>query len=103
MADAICPCGCSPGCISFGSPVSWVRSMRYQMLVYPALALFAAWGLVKLWSARKEIKIWFVTLKPKLIRIVGIVLDGGRGAHHSCLGFCFQPNLYPQPTSSGGQ
>ena len=38
-----------------------LRSMRYQMLVYPALALFAGWGLVKLWSARKEIKIWFVT------------------------------------------
>ena len=57
--------------------VSWVRSMRYQMLVYPALALFAGWGLVKLWSARKEIKIWFVTLKPQLIRIVGIVLTVG--------------------------
>ena len=54
--------------------VSWVRSMRYQMLVYPALALFAGWGLVKLWSARKEIKVWFVTLKPQLVRIVGIVL-----------------------------
>ncbi len=54
--------------------VSWVRSMRYQMLIYPALALFAGWGLVKLWTAREQIKIRFVTLKPKLIRVVGIVL-----------------------------
>ncbi len=36
--------------------ISWVRSMRYQMLIYPALALFAGWGLVKLWTAREKIK-----------------------------------------------
>ncbi len=54
--------------------VSWVRSMRYQMLIYPALALFAGWGLVKLWSARQTVKLWFLELKPKLIRITGIVL-----------------------------
>jgi YYY domain-containing protein len=54
--------------------VSWVRSMRYQMLIYPALALFAGWGLVRLWSAREEVRLWFLTLKPKLIRIAGIAL-----------------------------
>jgi YYY domain-containing protein len=54
--------------------ISWVRSMRYQMLIYPALALFAGWGLVKLWTVRKEIRIWFLRLRPKLIRIAGIIL-----------------------------
>ena len=54
--------------------VSWVRSMRYQMLIYPALALFAGWGLVTLWSAREEIKVWFIRLKPKLVRVTGITL-----------------------------
>ena len=54
--------------------VSWVRSMRYQILIYPALALFAGWGLVQLWSARNTFKVWFITFKPKLIRIAGIVL-----------------------------
>ncbi len=54
--------------------ISWVRSMRYQMLVYPALALFAGWGLVQLWSARREVRVWFLRLRPKLIRIAGIVL-----------------------------
>jgi len=29
--------------------LAWVRSMRYQMLVYPLLAIIAAWGLEKLW------------------------------------------------------
>ena len=54
--------------------ISWVRTMRYQMLVYPALALFAGWGLVRLWSARKTIKLWFIKIKPNMIRITGIVL-----------------------------
>ena len=54
--------------------VSWVRSMRYQMLIYPALALFAGWGLVQLWSARETVRIWFLKLKPRLIRIAGIIL-----------------------------
>lgn len=53
--------------------LSWVRSMRYQMLIYPALALFAGWGLVELWSARQSIKLWFIKIKPKVIKIIGIV------------------------------
>jgi len=54
--------------------LSWVRTMRYQILIYPALALFAGWGLVQLWSARNIVKVWFIKLKPKLIRITGIIL-----------------------------
>jgi len=54
--------------------ISWVRTMRYQMLIYPALALFAGWGLVKLWSTREAIKLWSLRIKPKVIQITGIVL-----------------------------
>jgi YYY domain-containing protein len=54
--------------------VSWVRSMRYQMLIYPALALVAGWGLVRLWSVRKAIKLGFLKFAPKFVRITGIVV-----------------------------
>jgi len=53
---------------------SWVRSMRYQMLIYPALAIIAGWGIVKLWSARERIKLIILRIKPRIIRISGIVL-----------------------------
>jgi len=53
---------------------SWVRSMRYQMLIYPSLALFAGWGLFKLWSTRVMIKCFCLKLKPKLVRMTGIIL-----------------------------
>jgi YYY domain-containing protein len=54
--------------------ISWVRSMRYQTLIYPAFALFAGWGLVRLLSAKKGIKLWLIRVKPKLIRIAGAIL-----------------------------
>ncbi len=30
--------------------VSWVRAMRYQVLVYPTLAIIAAWAVISLWD-----------------------------------------------------
>jgi YYY domain-containing protein len=54
--------------------IAWTRSMRYQMLIYPLLALIAGWGLVKLWSVRRTIKVFQVKIQPKTIRIVGILL-----------------------------
>ncbi|MEA3326485.1 MAG: DUF2298 domain-containing protein [Chloroflexota bacterium] len=53
---------------------SWVRSMRYQMLIYPALALYAGWGLYQLWSRREAVKCLFIRIKPRLIRITGVIL-----------------------------
>jgi YYY domain-containing protein len=53
---------------------SWVRSMRYQVLIYPSLAIFAGWGLVSLWSTRKEIKLGAFRLKSGLIRAFGVTL-----------------------------
>ncbi len=54
--------------------LSWVRSMRYQMLIYPLMALIAAWALQQLWQQRKGLSCWKIRLKPGLIRSVGIVL-----------------------------
>ena len=54
--------------------LSWVRSMRYQVLIYPSLAVIAAWGLVKLWSVRKSIKLGSIQLKPKIIRTAAVIL-----------------------------
>jgi YYY domain-containing protein len=54
---------------------SWVRSMRYQMLIYPLLALIAGWGLVSLWSARHRFQIGRLKLSARAIRITGIVLS----------------------------
>jgi len=53
---------------------SWVRSMRYQMLIYPALALIAGWGLVKLWQVRDDLKFKFLRIPSRWIRITGVVI-----------------------------
>ena len=53
---------------------SWVRSMRYQMLIYPAVALIAGWGLMTLGSARERVKLGLITIKPKILRVLGIIL-----------------------------
>jgi len=53
---------------------SWVRSMRYQMLVYPLLAIIAAWALVRLWDSHKEVKFWIVRIKPHVLKWIGIIL-----------------------------
>jgi YYY domain-containing protein len=54
--------------------LAWVRSMRYQMLVYPLLAIMAAWGMEKLWSSRDTIRFWVIAIKPKLVKAVGVFL-----------------------------
>ena len=57
--------------------ISWVRSMRYQMLIYPALALIAGWGLVKLWQSRQDWKIRNFAINAKWVRLTGILLTVG--------------------------
>ncbi len=53
---------------------SWVRSMRYQMLIYPLLALIAGWGLVTLWSVRREIRLFKVRISPKAVQTLAAAL-----------------------------
>ncbi len=45
---------------------SWVRSMRYQVLIYPLLALIAGWGLVWLMSARKTLDLKLINIDPRI-------------------------------------
>lgn len=62
------------GLYFFWQSISWVRSMRYQMLIYPALALIAGWGLVMLWQRRKVFTFKHLKVKSKWIRFTGILL-----------------------------
>lgn len=75
---------------------SWVRSMRYQVLIYPLLALIAGWGLVRLWSARQEIKLGSVKIKPKAIRVTGIILAVVIILTTAAWAFAFS-RIYPRP------
>ncbi|MEA4810951.1 MAG: DUF2298 domain-containing protein [Anaerolineaceae bacterium] len=45
--------------------LSWTPSMRYLLLIYPLLALSAAWACMKLWCIRKPAFIGRLQLKPK--------------------------------------
>ena len=77
---------------------SWVSSMRYQMLIYPALALFAGWGLVRLLTARDEVKAGFLKLKPKFIRAAGSVLTVIVVLTTAAWAFAFS-RIYTQPAT----
>jgi len=56
--------------------ISWVSSMRYQLLIYPTLGIIAAWAIVRLWDlgSRPE-------RRARLLRaasvVVGIIAVGG--------------------------
>ncbi len=75
---------------------SWVRSMRYQMLIYPALALFAGWGLVRLIQNRKPIHIKSIRIQPGLIQALGVVLTAGIVLSTTAWAFAFT-RIYTRP------
>ncbi|NTU75519.1 MAG: phospholipid carrier-dependent glycosyltransferase, partial [Anaerolineaceae bacterium] len=56
--------------------VNFTRSMRYQLPIYPALAVIAAWLIGYLWYAGKNKKIWLQYLAASLgvVALVGSVL-----------------------------
>ena len=51
--------------------VSWVRAMRYQVLIYPMFAIIAAWGIFAIWEKGK------ITLRPNWATLL-------RGSGNSC-------------------
>jgi YYY domain-containing protein len=57
--------------------LSWTSSMRYQMLVYPSLAIIAAWGVITLWDWGKSFNWGKLRFTPKAWRILAGVLGGG--------------------------
>jgi YYY domain-containing protein len=54
---------------------NWTRSMRYQMLVYPTLAIIAAWAVFALWESQREVR-WKLARVPWL-RICAVVAGLG--------------------------
>ncbi len=62
------------GFYSLWQGLAWVRSMRYQLLVYPLLALIAAWGLQKFWQSKKKYILGKLQVKSTIIRSLGIIL-----------------------------
>lgn len=75
---------------------AWVRSMRYQMLIYPLLAMIAGWGLVQLWSVRREIRLFKVRISPKAVRAVGVTLTVGVVFATAAWAFAFS-RIYTRP------
>ncbi|MEL7645924.1 MAG: DUF2298 domain-containing protein [Anaerolineaceae bacterium] len=55
-------------------PTAWVKAMRYLLLVYPLLAVITAWGIIRLWQASQEFRIWRFRLSAKKLRNLGVVL-----------------------------
>lgn len=50
---------------------AWVKAMRYLLLIYPLLAIIAAWGIFQLWRAKGELKLWRFKISPKALHITG--------------------------------
>jgi len=50
---------------------AWVKAMRYLLLIYPLLAIIAAWGIFQLWRAKGEVKLWRFKISPKALHITG--------------------------------
>ncbi len=61
--------------------INFTRSMRYQLPVYPTLAVIAAWGICALWERRGEARGWLSRLWQKIQRplavLVGAVVVAG--------------------------
>ncbi len=77
------------------------RSMRYQLLVYPTLAIIAGWGLVRLWEAGKKLRI--------ANKWGGVAAGCSSAAHrnqrgrHPGLGFRLHQDLYDEYNPGPGQ
>ncbi len=54
--------------------LSWVKAMRYLMLVYPLLAIIAAWGIIQFLECKKPVQIKKKLIKPTTVRSIGVVL-----------------------------
>jgi len=53
--------------------LAWVKSMRYIMLIYPLLAIIAAWGLWQLIAASHDFHWRKIRISGKSLRIIGVV------------------------------
>lgn len=75
--------------------LSWVRTMRYQVLIYPLLCLVASWGLVSLLSQRRDIKARVLKVSSTFLRTVGLLLTVGIILATAAWAFAFS-RIYPR-------
>lgn len=52
--------------------LAWVKAMRYLLLLYPILAVIAAWGILRLIAASEGLKVWKLNLSGKTARVLGV-------------------------------
>lgn len=50
---------------------AWVKAMRYLLLIYPLLAVIAAWGILSLWQSTKDLRVKRLYLPVKTLRYIG--------------------------------
>lgn len=75
---------------------SWTRSMRYQMLVYPTLAIIAAWAVNELWERGRSPKSGRVRRLLSLWRPLALVLGIGVTVATLAWAFAFT-RIYARP------
>lgn len=58
--------------------LNWVRAMRYQLLIYPTLALMAAWLIVEIWKkpVKKNRNWWLPKVSAITLGSLGVILTG---------------------------
>jgi YYY domain-containing protein len=52
---------------------AWVKAMRYLLLIYPLLAVMAAWGITRLLQTNRELRIRRFKLSAKTLRTLGTI------------------------------
>ncbi|HZU85930.1 MAG TPA: DUF2298 domain-containing protein, partial [Anaerolineaceae bacterium] len=57
--------------------INFTRSMRYQLPIYPTLAIIAAWGIFALWERRGEARSWLGRAWQKIQRPLAVILGVG--------------------------
>ena len=55
--------------------LAWVSAMRYLLLLYPIMAIVAAWGLEQLVSSKSGLRFFNLNISRKAIQAVGVVLS----------------------------
>ena len=81
--------------------LAWVSSMRYLLLLYPLIAIFAAWGLGQLVNNKAGFQVSRLDLSRKLLQTTGFVLYSFGPFDNRSLGICLQSYLHP-PSYQGG-
>ena len=76
--------------------LNWTRSMRYQMLVYPLLAMMAGWLLVELWKKGARAAAVFPFKKWNLWRVLAVGLGSASLVGTAVWAFAFV-QIYARP------